>query len=166
MVPNGMAYGKGLKNVQRRSIPAGKTILFCPPVNYITFLSSRKGIWQRPMFVVDAVFLPEPLISTRTSKEILFILTTVQKSIEKGFNKAYVEKARLTISATIDQVESKYFNCLYGGAASDTASSRGRLSSVKNRLVGNHNQLISIIIGCWSIHDIQRSAIRSATLTA
>ncbi len=66
------------------------------------------------MLFLNAIFLPEPLISMRTSKEILSILTTVQKTMWKGFSKAYVEKARLAIPVAIDQVESKYFKHIYG----------------------------------------------------
>jgi hypothetical protein len=40
---------------------------------------------------IDALSLPEPFISTRTSKELLSILTTVHKTIEKVFNKAIVK---------------------------------------------------------------------------
>ncbi len=73
----------------------------------------RKKFLAAANAFIDTIFLPEPLISTGTSKEILFILTTVQKTMRKGFNKAYVEKSCLVIPAAIDQVESKYFNCIY-----------------------------------------------------
>ncbi len=100
-----MAYGKGLKNVLRRLIPAGKTMLnqdILPAGKLHNVLVIRKKFLVATSAFVDAVFLPEPLISTRTSREILSILTTVQKTMEKGFNKAYVEKARLAIPAAIE----------------------------------------------------------------
>jgi hypothetical protein len=66
-----MTYGQGLKNVLRRSIPPGKTmlnqdILPAGKLHYVRFI--RKKFLAATNVFVDAVFLPEPLISTKTSK--------------------------------------------------------------------------------------------------
>lgn len=112
-----MAYGKGLQNVQRRSLPAGKTMLnqnVLPAGKLHDVLIIREKFLAAANAFVDTLFLPDPLKNTRTNEEIVSILTAAQKAMGKGFNKAYVEKARLAVPAAIAQIEGKYFNRLYG----------------------------------------------------
>ncbi len=112
-----MAYGKGDKNVFRRSIPSGKTTL---DTGMLTagkmgdLLVIRRKFLAAANSFVDAAFLPEPLASTRNGEDIHAVLTALQKNMEIGFNKAYVEKARLAVPPAIAQVEQKYFKRLYG----------------------------------------------------
>src|SRR5271169_1530879 len=112
-----MAYGKGQKNVMRRSIPTGMTTLDLSvlPVGKLhdVLIIRRKYLAAANAFV-DAVFNPDPLAGARTSEEVHAILTAVQKTMERDFNKAYVEKARLSIPTAIAQVERKYLNRLFG----------------------------------------------------
>jgi hypothetical protein len=59
-----MAYGKGLKNVQRRSIPAGGKILsqyIFPAGKLHDVLVIRKKFLAAASAFFDDVFLPEPL---------------------------------------------------------------------------------------------------------
>src|SRR5271169_832560 len=112
-----MAYGKGLQNVQRRSLPTGKTMLnqnVLPAGKLHDVLVVREKFLAAANAFVDTVFLPDPLKNTRTNEEIVSILAAAQKAMGKGFNKAYVEKARLAVPAAIAQIEGKYFNRLYG----------------------------------------------------
>ena len=112
-----MAYGKGPQNVLRRSLPSGKTMLApdVVPVGKISqVLVIRDKYIAAANAFVDAVFQAEPLASARTGEDIHRVLTNLQKTMEKGFNKAYVEKARLAVPAAIGQVEQRYFNRLFG----------------------------------------------------
>ncbi len=112
-----MAYGKGDKNVFRRSIPSGKTTLdpgMLTAGKMGDLLVIRRKFLAAANSFVDAAFLPEPLASTRNGEDLHAVLTALQKNMEIGFNKAYVEKARLAVPPAIAQVEQKYFKRLYG----------------------------------------------------
>jgi hypothetical protein len=101
----------------RRSIPTGMTTLdvsVLPVGKLRDVLIIRKKFLAAANAFVDAVFNPDPLTSVRTSKEVHSILTAVQKTMGRDFNKAYVEKARLSIPTAIAQVERKYLNRLFG----------------------------------------------------
>ena len=63
---------------------------------------------------VDAVFNPEPLNNDRSGDDIHSALTSLQKKMESGFNKAYTEKARLAVPSAIAQDEERYLNRLCG----------------------------------------------------
>lgn len=112
-----MAYGKGPQNVLRRSIPSGKTMLTPDIVSAgkrDQLLVLRDKYIAAANAFVDAVFLPDPLAVARTNEDIHKTLTMLQKSMDKGFNKAYAEKARLAVPSAIAQVEERYFNRLCG----------------------------------------------------
>lgn len=112
-----MAYGKGEKDKQRRSIHSGTTALQFTdlPIGKLKDLVEiRNEYLAVANAFVDAVFITEPLLKTRTSADILDILTDYQKYKVKGFNKAFVEKARLAIPSAIDQVQTKYLHRLFG----------------------------------------------------
>jgi len=111
-----MAYGKGQQNLQRRAIPTGKTSLVedvLPSGKLSDLLLLREGYLSAANTFVDAVFSVEPLAGVLASEEMNRILLAKQKAIT-GLNKAYVEKARLSVPNAISQVEEKYLNRLVG----------------------------------------------------
>ncbi len=104
-----MAYGKGDKNVFRRSIPSGKTMLdpgMLTAGKMGDLLIIRRKFLAAANSFVDAAFLPEPLASTRNGEDVHAVLTALQKNMDIGFNKAYVEKARLALRID-DQIDEK-----------------------------------------------------------
>jgi hypothetical protein len=112
-----VAYGKGKQNVQRRSLPGGKTMLvsgIVPSGKRAQLLALRDNYIAAANAFVDAVFLEEPLAVARNNEDIHKTLSGLQKAMAKGFNKAYVEKARLAVPSAIAQVEEKYLKRLYG----------------------------------------------------
>jgi len=112
-----MAYGKGQKNVLRRSIPCGQTMLhsaLLPAGKRNDVLIIRAKFLSAANRFVDAVFNPEPLNNDRSGDDIHSALTSLQKKMESGFNKAYTEKARLAVPSAIAQDEERYLNRLCG----------------------------------------------------
>jgi Putative transposase DNA-binding domain len=112
-----MAYGKGQKNMLRRSIPCGKTMLssaLLPAGKLNDVLIIRAKFLSAANRFVDAVFNPEPLNNDRSGDDIHSALTSLQKKMEAGFNKAYTEKARLAVPSAIVQVEQRYLKRLCG----------------------------------------------------
>ena len=103
-----MAYGNG-QNLLNLTIPTGKTPLDAEllPSGKLSDLKifSERYLDTANIFV-DAVFTPEPLAGTLIPEEIHKILLAEQKEIT-GLDKAYTEKARLTVPNAINQVEKK-----------------------------------------------------------
>jgi len=111
-----MAYGKGEQNLLRRAIPTGRTALSAdvlPSGKLHDLLLLRKKYLATAELFVDAVFVAEPLSGTLTGEELHAVLTARQKDVT-DFNKAYVEKIRLSVPSIISQIETIYFNRLCG----------------------------------------------------
>ena len=109
-----MAYGNS-KNLQRRAVPAGKTALGATdlPSGKLDDLKYREGYLAAANSFVDVVFTGEPLTGTLSNNDMHDILLAKQQEIS-GLNKAYVEKARLSVPNAIRQVEKIYLNRPYG----------------------------------------------------
>jgi len=110
-----MAYGNS-KNLQRRAIPTGKRALDAtdlPSGKLADLKILRERYLAAANSFVGVVFTEEPLTGTLSQNDMHDILLVKHKEIS-GLNKAYVEKARLSVPNAIRQVEDRYLNSLYG----------------------------------------------------
>ena len=129
-----MAYGKGDINLQRRAVPAGKTML-TPEVlsagKLADLLLLRAKYIETANDFVNMVFNPEPLVPILDAETMHSALLARQKAMT-GFNKAYIEKVRLSIPNAITQVEMRYRNKLVG-RLSHCASKTGEKDPAKRQ---------------------------------
>jgi hypothetical protein len=114
-----MAYGNGDKTLLRKALPVGSANIdtISLPAGKLSDLSLLR---QRYMSVandfVDAVFTKEPLKGTMAAKIMESVLIDKQKQVV-GLNKAYAEKARLSIPSIIHNVEKIYLGRIFGRLA-------------------------------------------------
>ena len=114
-----MAYGNGDKKLLRKALPAGSASLDTTslPAGKLGDLALLR---QRYLSVandfVDAVFTKEPLKGTMSAKVMESVLVAKQKQVT-CLNKAYAEKARLSIPSIIGTVEKVYLGRIFGRLA-------------------------------------------------
>ena len=114
-----MAYGNGDKKLLRKALPAGSASL-----DTASLTAGKLGdlalLRERYLSVandfVDAVFTKEPLKGTMSAGVMESVLTAKQKQVA-GLNKAYAEKARLSIPSIIGTVEKIYLRRIFGKLA-------------------------------------------------
>jgi len=80
--------------------------------------------------MVAAVFEPDPFSDNRTKKQIAEAARQIQKDFT-GFNQAYAEKARLSVTEAIIEIRKRYFRKLYG-----------RLLNCDSKIVGGKGERI------------------------
>jgi hypothetical protein len=114
-----MAYGNGDKKLLHKALPAGSASLDA------SWLSTgklgdlallREGYLSAANAFVDAIFTEEPLHGTMPAEAMEKMLVAKQKQIV-GLNKAYVEKARLSIPSLIGKIEKIYLCRIFGRLA-------------------------------------------------
>ena len=106
-----MSYGHGNSNLLMRTLPIGTGQLTDTKLSALKLLRDRSIEVSNEM--VRAVFVEEPLQGIPDEKELDKILLGVQKEV-KGLNKAYVEKARLSVKASVSECHHRYFKQLVG----------------------------------------------------
>ena len=115
-----MAYGNGGdKKLLRKAFPAGSTSLgndLLTAGKRADLMLLRERYLAAANAFVDAVFTPEPLCGTMSGEDIEKVLVAKQKDLT-GINKAYAEKARLSIAPIIRTVEKHYLGRIVGRLA-------------------------------------------------
>ena len=114
-----MAYGNGVQNLLRKALPVGSTTVdaACLTTGKLECLALlRERYLATANALVGAVFTDEPLNGTLSGEEMEVILTAKQRQIS-GLNKAYVEKARLSIPSIISRIEKIYLGRIFGRLA-------------------------------------------------
>ena len=114
-----MAYGNGDKKLLRKALPVGNASLDMAslPTGKLGDLALLR---QRYLSVandfVDVVFTKEPLKGTMSAGVMESVLVAKQKQVV-GLNKAYAEKARLSMPSIIGTVEKIYLGRIFGRLA-------------------------------------------------
>ncbi len=109
-----MAYGKGDKNKLHKAIPVGVGDLTSVKLTDLTLLRSLYLSTANQM--ATAVFLEEPLAEQPVPNGLSQTLQAIQRDVQ-DFNKAYAEKARLTVESAVPATVKRYHRQLIGRLA-------------------------------------------------
>ncbi len=106
-----MAYGNGNKDLLHKAISIGVGDLTSAKLSDLRLLREKYVEAARTM--TDLVFVAEPLAEAIDKATIDKKLCAFQKGYT-GFNKAYLEKARIAVAGAINESRKRYFNGLIG----------------------------------------------------
>lgn len=109
-----MAYGNGNKALLHKAIPIGVGDLTSTKLSDLRLL--REKYIEAARAMVELAFVAEPLAEDIDKAYIGKRLCAFQKKYT-GFNKAYLEKARIALASAINESRKRYFNGLIGRLA-------------------------------------------------